>query len=702
MATAATIAAKLILDATQFMGALTKAGAAAGTFSSKMQTIGGNLSGAGRAMTMGLTLPLIGIGIAATNASTVFDTQMRNIQSISRQTDDEIADLGQRFITMSTDLTVTRDSAVKLAEAFYFIQSSGFAGEAGMEVLRVSTKAASAGLTDTMVAGNAILATLNAYGLGAEDAAHVSDVLFKTVDLGVLTFSDLASQLGDVVNTAATMKVPIEEVGAAIALLTRKGISAPEAVTALNQLMLQFISPSKKMQEAAEDAGVSLDIETLRTMGLSGALKYLVEKSGDPDIFLKLFGDNVRALKGALALGGDGVTEFSALLEEFADVGFETQNKSHAAQWDNFKNKATAALITVGDVLIPILILIVDKISPIIDSLKSANPEWVKWGVVIGIVVAVLGPLLMLIGGIITAVGVIGSALSAVGLPIILIFLAIAAALYVLYLAWVNNWGGIQEKVAAVWAWLQPILQKVWDWLATNIPIALQILSDVWNSAITFLANLWTNTLWPAIQVVWNWLSTVLFPFFEALGSYLGTVFGLELRILAGIWQNVLWPELQRVWNMLVTNLKPAFEALAIFWDTVLGPVIKTVGGWIQQWLVWSFNNLTNTLKTLTGWLTTFKNYLNSITLPWWMTPKSPTPWEVGLWGVFDALQAVSAKGLPAMTASISGMPAMAPKPMMSNEPASSASSQANNNNQPFDYDRLARILAIEVAKRTG
>jgi hypothetical protein len=32
--------------------------------------------------------------------------------------------------------------------------------------------------------------------------------------------------------------------------------------------------------------------------------------------------------------------------------------------------------------------------------------------------------------------------------------LLIAGIAYVIYRAWTENWGGIQEKTAAVWAWL--------------------------------------------------------------------------------------------------------------------------------------------------------------------------------------------------------------------------------------------------------
>ena len=60
---------------------------------------------------------------------------MRNIQSISKQTDAEIAQLSDTFVEMSTDMSKTTDTAKNLAAGFYQVQSSGFAGADAMIVL---------------------------------------------------------------------------------------------------------------------------------------------------------------------------------------------------------------------------------------------------------------------------------------------------------------------------------------------------------------------------------------------------------------------------------------------------------------------------------------------------------------------------------------------------------------------------------------
>ena len=494
MTTAATISARLTLDSSEFNRGLTTAQAKLKAFGTKVKQFGQGMISTGKIMTTALTLPIVaGAGLAG-KALIGLDTQMKNIQSISGITDAELKVLQDTFVDMSMDITQTTDSAEKLAEGFYFIQSSGFEGAAGMEVLRVSTKAATAGLTSTEVASNAVLAVLNAYGLEAGDAAHVSDVLFKTVDVGVLSFEELASQLGDVTNLASNVNMPIEEVGAAIAIMTRKGIQAPEAFTALNQLMVQAISPSDKMKDAAKALGVELSADNLRSQGLPNLLQQI--QDADPvNGILSVFGDNVRALKGALALTGtEG--EFAEMLSSFDDVegrtgeAFATQTEAISAQLKNFWNIVTGLAMTLAEIFLPILMDIVTTIKPYIENFKNADDKTKKMALAGLAVVAALGPLLMIVGSLVSMIGSLITIVGAITTGFLIAVgwvLVIVAALGLLYYAWVNNIGGIQEKWQAFVDWFKPIWDNFWNGLLAVFDFfkqQFQTLQEAWQLAV--------------------------------------------------------------------------------------------------------------------------------------------------------------------------------------------------------------------------
>lgn len=246
---------------------------------------------------------------------------------------------------------------------------------------------------------------------------------------------------------------------------------------------------------------------------------------------------------------------------------------------------------------------------------------------------------------------------AAAAAPLVLTMAAIASIAYLVYRAWTENWGGIQGKTAEFWAWLQPILQNLWNWLSVNVPLALETLKGLWDTAMTNLANLWTNVLQPAIAAVWANLSGTVFPFFAAFADFLSAVFGVVLTALAGIWQNVLAPALQTAWSWLSEKLGPAFQWLVDFWNGAGQPVVEKIAEWIGTKLTEAFGWLSEKIASVTDWLSGMADTLSNMSLPDWMTPGSPTPWEMGLWGVGDALDALSRKSLPSFNAELAGAP---------------------------------------------
>ena len=218
--------------------------------------------------------------------------------------------------------------------------------------------------------------------------------------------------------------------------------------------------------------------------------------------------------------------------------------------------------------------------------------------------------------------------------PVVLVIGLIAAAAYLLYEAWTNNFGGIQDKAAAAWAYIQPILQALWDWLAVNVPAGIQVLVDFWN-----------GTLMPALNTAWSWISANIIPLFQAIGELIGTVVTLAVTALAGAWQNILQPALEKVWGFISTNLKPILEKL---W-----PIVKTVAEWVGGALTRAFDGIGKAIQAVIGFINTMIEKLKGIELPDWLTPGSPTPFEIGLLGIRDALKAVSREGLPELQAGL-------------------------------------------------
>ena len=295
-----------------------------------------------------------------------FEKAMRNVNSIMGQSEEEFTKTSEAVTKMAAEFP---QSSQVLAEGLYDIASSGFAGADGQKGLEASARAASAGLTDTKTAAMGITAVLNAYGLSAEDAAAVSDVMFTTVKKGVTTFEKLSSNLGVILSTAKTARVSFSALSGALAFMTTKGIATEEAVTSLNRIMLSIIDPTAEMAAVLKEAGFETGELALQEEGLIGVLQ-LVEKASQGSITkLQTMFSDIRSLKGASALLGSGFEDLEEFMQDFNDTAgatseaFNEQSKSYAFQLEVLKTRFGDLKKTIGDAFLPVLAEGISKIS---------------------------------------------------------------------------------------------------------------------------------------------------------------------------------------------------------------------------------------------------------------------------------------------------------------------------------------------------
>lgn len=444
-----------------------------------LKSLSSQLTSLGTQLTATFTVPLVAAGAAGIKLASDLDKSMHNIGSITKQTDESLAQLSDEFVKMSTDMTKTTDTAKNLADAFYDVVGSGFEGADAMKVLEAATKAASAGATTTQAAVKGLAAVINAYGLSANDATHVSDLLFETVNRGVGTFEELNSSLSNVIPTAAAMNISLEEVMAAMATMSKQGFSFAESSVAINQAMTAFISPTEAMSRAIHELGYNSGQAMIDALGFAGAMQALAKHTGgSTEAMSSLFG-NVRAMRAAFSLTGDAAGMFAEDLAAMSDANgataaaFAEQMKSFDASFKNFMNTWNALLIDIGQTMMPVLAGIMNALVPLIQGFM-ALPEPVKQIILVFLaLLAALGPILIIFGQIAGAIstimalwpalvagfgmlaGLIAGILSPLGLFI--------AGVVLLGTAIVNNWFGLRDGIVSFFSMLVSGFSKVGD-----------------------------------------------------------------------------------------------------------------------------------------------------------------------------------------------------------------------------------------------
>jgi len=332
---------------------------AMGRVQKRFLAIGATLARIGKRAGIALGVALAAGAALSVKAFVSFEAEMRNVNSIAKQSEAQLEATSNQVLDLAKEMG---KPPTELASALYDLNSSGFAGAEAMEVLTKATVAGRAGISDTATAAKAITGVLNAYGMSAKEAGDVSDILFKTVDRGVVTFPELSSGLGQVVSTAAAAKIPFAQVGAAIATMTKGGIESAEATTALNRIMMTFIQSGPKMKAALESEGISSGAALLETEGLAGAMAFLQRQTGGEAEKLIGLGLEMRAFKAGASLTRNAGAAFAEDLKLIADkteragatqAAFAEQSKALKVQLEKLQASVIVLGIKIGKVLAP-------------------------------------------------------------------------------------------------------------------------------------------------------------------------------------------------------------------------------------------------------------------------------------------------------------------------------------------------------------
>jgi TP901 family phage tail tape measure protein len=445
---------------------------------------------------------------------------------------------------------------------------------------------------------------------------------------------------------------------------------------------------------------------------LQDSLKGLT-KAQQAAMLQQIFGnDAMGAAAGLAELGAQGYTNMAEALLNANGVSEAAALKQQGfnTALDNAKGSVEAMQIAVGEKLLPVLtdllnntiapaintfgdwatailgaddpmqalIKSIDDIAPgfqsfvdnatIVAAFISDNLEPILFGLATAITVAVVPALMAATGAFLAAAA-----------PVV----ALVAVGALLYKAWETDFLGIKTTVTKVWndallpafkdmqAWLaekippaiktlsdfwmgtlQPALETVWSFLQSKVFPVLSDLVDIYIAAaiieVKALATLWTGTLQPALKVVWDFISGSVIPIFKALFEVNWAIATKAVEAMAGLWQKVLQPAFAAVGDYITSTVVPAFQSVGDYLDKTFGPILKSAKDWLDK-VTGGFGGVSGAVKDVTKWLGDLATSISNLKLPDWLTPGSPTPWEVALRGIGNALQTSVGPGLSTM-----------------------------------------------------
>lgn len=320
--------------------------------------------------------------VQSVNMAGEFQASMTRLTTTAGESTANLAMVSAGILKISVD---TGTSAQDIAKSMYTIESGGFHGAAGLQVMTVAAQAArmeQANLTDV---SRALVTVMTDYHMPASQAANATNELVTAVSLGRANLEDMSKAMASVLPIAAASGVSFAQVGAAVAVMTNAGNSAQISTKWLANAITALSAPNAVAVKSMTAVGLTAQelSDTLRYKGLGPAIQEVTDAVGKKfpagsveavEALKKIMG-GVTGYKVALELGGKSMKAYTDDVNKIAASakiggttiqGWSDVQGNFNFKMDQAKAAANAFMITLGSELLPVFGKILDKITPII------------------------------------------------------------------------------------------------------------------------------------------------------------------------------------------------------------------------------------------------------------------------------------------------------------------------------------------------
>lgn len=305
------------------------------------------------------TSQMAGLVKASVNIGAAFETSLAKVGTIADAGKLSVEDLSRQVLATSTDMGI---AAADIAEAAYQAISAGQDTTDAVAFAGKAAKLAAAGFTSSSAAVDILTTALNAYGMSADQADHVSDVLLTTQNLGKTSVDELASSMGRVIPLAAAYNVSVENLSGTLAVMTANGIATAEATTYTKSMLNELGSAGSKVGKILQaETGKSFAQLNAEGKSLGDVLQILYDSVGGNSTAFAGLWSSVEAGTGALSLANSGADRFNAVLDQMqhstgaTEAAYATMTDTLQHRVDSLQTAAQNLGITLYEQLEPSL-----------------------------------------------------------------------------------------------------------------------------------------------------------------------------------------------------------------------------------------------------------------------------------------------------------------------------------------------------------
>lgn len=505
-----------------------------------LSSFGKSLSTVGAGLTASITAPVMALGASVVKTQMQFEQAMSKVQALSGATGSDLQLLEDTAKEMGQN---TIYSATEAADALGYMALAGWDAQQSAAGLPGVLNLAAASGMDLAQASDLVTDYLTAFGLEADQAGRMADVLSYAQANSNTTTEMLGEAFKNCAVNAHNAGMTLEETTAILSKFADAGLKGSEGGTALNAII-------RDMTQKMKNGAIQIGNTKVQVQDANGNFREMTDIIADVDKATEGMGDAQKtaalmttftadSIKGMGILcntGADSIEEFTKKLENSNGTAEKMSNmmnqnlsgalKTLSSAWEALQlslgdstgplsllvGLLTKLLLAIKNLPAPVkqvivtLALLAATIGPTLLIIGKMIEAWVKMKETIGILRSGFGLLRGVLSGLPSVFGIIQGVVSTVGgalsslwgvlmaNPIILVVAAIAALVAGFIWAW-NNIDGFKEF------WI-----NLWENIKTTASNAIQGLQNFFTQTVPQMISNIGNWFSQLPETIWYWL----------------------------------------------------------------------------------------------------------------------------------------------------------------------------------------------------
>ncbi|MFI6609274.1 phage tail tape measure protein [Streptomyces sp. NPDC050507] len=544
-----------------------------------------------------------------------YEQSLNQIQALSDSTNAQMQTLQGQLNGMSGGFAAMGYSTGDAASAMVELIKAGQTSDQALQSLTATMQLAKAGGIDTAEAASYMSDSINAFGLGAKDAADVANTLAQAANVSSSDIGDFGYALQASGAVAHNAGLSFAETNALLVEMSNSGLKGSDAGTSLKTMLMRLSAPTKEVNKELKKLGVSVydsggKMRNIRDIigQLSSKTKNLSEEQRNA-AFNTVFGAD--AIRAANVVVGGGVKKFDQYHAAVQKAGgaqkaAEAATQGFSGAMARAKAVGTSAMQQLYMGASPLLAKALNGILDIGGKVASSFRS-------IGGAGALMGGVRSAITGIKTGFDALFAGFVSGGGP------AAVSGIFNTIRDAISRVSGVVQNTFIPWfrdqlPKIKPVVQQVgvaiasyMDYVKTAIQTVVLVVSAIWSRFGGTFMKVATNSFNTVLGVIRGAFKVIqgIFQIFSGLlsGDWSKMWAGIK-NVLSGA-KGILLSLAKGLWNSIVTSARDVIPRLLSAGKDMVSGIwrgISSLSGWLAgKARAWAKESILDPVKNFFG-----------------------------------------------------------------------------------------------------